>query len=74
MTAAALLAHLRAAGVVLSVPGLNRLKVDAPKSVLTAELRAALVTYKTELLILLRENSTHPYELHEINEFNRASV
>ena len=54
MTAAELVAHLRALDVRLSVDG-DRLRCSAPKGVLTEELRDQLATRKVELLGWLRE-------------------
>ena len=55
MTAAELVARLRALDVRLSVDG-DRLRCSAPKGVLTAELRDQLATRKTEILEWLREH------------------
>jgi len=68
MTAGTLLSHLRAAGAILTATGTDRLRVDAPKGVLTPDLRASLVAHKAELLATLRVRVAQPYEL---NEFNR---
>ncbi len=46
MTPDVLLTHLRAAGVVLTASGTDRLRVDATKGVLTTDLRASLVAHK----------------------------
>ena len=54
MTAAELLTTLQALGVTLS-PRVDRLHVDAPEGVLTAELRQAIRTQKGELLALAEE-------------------
>jgi hypothetical protein len=54
MTAAELLTTLHALGVTLS-PRVDRLRVDAPEGVLTAELRQAIRTQKGELLALVEE-------------------
>src|SRR5690349_4416578 len=56
MTAAELVAHLRALDVRLSVDG-DRLRCSAPKGVLTEELRDQLATRKVELLGWLREHA-----------------
>ena len=55
MTAAELVAHLRALDVRLSVDG-DRLRCSAPKGVLTDELRDQLSTRKAEILEWLREH------------------
>jgi hypothetical protein len=52
MNATALVATLWARGVVLTVHE-DRLRVDAPAGVLSAEDHAALAAYKPELLVLL---------------------
>jgi hypothetical protein len=54
MTALVLLATLHEHGVTLT-PWVDRLRVDAPEGVLTAELRQALQTQKEELLALVEE-------------------
>ncbi|MCC7409045.1 MAG: hypothetical protein IT442_13325 [Phycisphaeraceae bacterium] len=53
MTAYALLNDLRQRGVVLTAKG-DRLAYDAPRGVLTADLRALLVGLKPALLAILR--------------------
>ncbi len=53
MTAHELLATCRQAGIVLRARG-DALEVDAPRGVLTPELRAALVHHKPDLLAALR--------------------
>ena len=55
MTAAELVAHLRALDVRLSVEG-DRLRCSAPKGVLTGELRDQLAVRKVEILGWLREH------------------
>ncbi len=52
MSAAALVAELRSAGVVLAVEG-ERLRVNAPRGVLTPEQRAAIATEKDAVMALL---------------------
>jgi hypothetical protein len=52
MNAAALLADLHRRGIRLSVSG-ERLGVDAPKGIVTPNLRAALVEHKADLIRLL---------------------
>ena len=52
MNAAELLIELRARGVVIEAAG-DRLKVDAPKGVVTPELREALAEHKIEVLALI---------------------
>lgn len=52
MTANHLLALTREAGIVLEAQG-ERLMVDAPRGVLTPELRAELANHKPELLAVL---------------------
>ena len=52
MTAAEVLAETRRRGILLSARG-DRLRYDAPVGVMQAELRAALVEHKAELLALL---------------------
>jgi hypothetical protein len=54
MTALELLATLHARGVTL-LPWVDRLRVDAPRGALTAELRQAIRTQKGELLALVEE-------------------
>jgi len=72
MTPDRLLAHLRAAGVVLTAADSGRLRVDAPKGALTNEWRAVLVTHKAALLATLRVKDAHPYELNEFNQRKRV--
>ena len=52
MTAPEVLAEARRRGILLSARG-DRLRYDAPVGVMQAELRAALVEHKAELLALL---------------------
>ena len=52
MTAATLLAGLFRLGALVTVVT-NRVRVQAPKGVLTPEIRAALAAHKTDLLCLL---------------------
>ena len=52
MTAAEVLTETRRRGILLSARG-DRLRYDAPVGVMKAELRAALVEHKAELLALL---------------------
>ena len=52
MNATILLDDLRRGGVALAAKG-DRLSVDAPKGVLTDELRAAITAQKSDLLLLL---------------------
>ena len=59
MTTSRLLGDLRALGVRVKASG-DRLRIYAPRGVLTAELRAALVRYKTELLRMIKQ----PSDLH----------
>lgn len=54
MTARDLLTQLRNKGVQLETPNGDRIVVDAPKGVITEELRYALATHKAELLSLLK--------------------
>ena len=56
MTAAALLAALQTRGVRLAAVG-DRLRVEAPRGVLTAADRAALAAHKAALLALLRADA-----------------
>ncbi|MEQ8973608.1 MAG: amino acid adenylation domain-containing protein [Coleofasciculus sp. C1-SOL-03] len=51
-----LLTHLSHQGVKLSAQG-SSLEIDAPKGVITPELRNSLAEYKTEILTLLHHNS-----------------
>lgn len=51
-----LLTNLANQGVKLSANG-NLLDIDAPKGVITPELRDSLAKYKTDLLALLHQNS-----------------
>ncbi len=59
MTARALLADLAARDVRLSVAG-DRLRVNAPRGVLTTELRRTLSEHKVELLSLLSGRGESP--------------
>jgi TubC N-terminal docking domain len=59
MTADELLTTLHALSVTLS-PRVDRLHVDAPEGVLTAELRLAIRTHKGELLSLLAAPPPEP--------------
>ncbi len=52
MRPAALLAHLRERGVILSARG-DRLRVEAPRGVLTPDIRAALAEHKADVVPLL---------------------
>ena len=54
MTTMQLLTTLHGLGVTL-IPWVDRLRVDAPEGVLTAELRQAIRTQKGELLALVEE-------------------
>src|SRR6266849_6172249 len=55
MTARDLLAQLRERGVQLKASDADRLIIDAPKGVITQDLRDALATYKPELLEILKQ-------------------
>jgi hypothetical protein len=54
-TATALRDHLTELGVVLRLRG-DRLVVDAPSDVFTADLKAQLVTHRDEVVALLRDD------------------
>jgi pyochelin synthetase len=60
-----LLTDLSHRGVKLSANG-NSLDIDAPKGVITPELRDSLAKYKTELLTLLQQNGTSTTSLPKI--------
>lgn len=60
MTAKALLADLVARDVRLSAAG-DKLRVNAPRGALTAELRRALLDHKPELLKALRQRTPGQY-------------
>jgi pyochelin synthetase len=60
-----LLTNLSHRGVKLSANG-NSLDIDAPKGVITPELRDSLAKYKTELLTLLQQNGTSTTSLPKI--------
>ncbi len=70
MTAAEVLAETRRRGILLSVRG-DRLRYDAPVGVMQAELRAALVEHKAELLTLL---GSDPHRGPEATERNPARL
>ncbi|OWY64818.1 non-ribosomal peptide synthetase [cyanobacterium TDX16] len=53
-----LLSHLSQQGIKLSTNG-DLLEVDAPKGVLTPELRNSLAQYKAEILLLLRQSDVN---------------
>lgn len=57
MTAAKLLADLRAQGIRLAING-DRIHIDAPKGKLTPELRAVIVEHKAEILAILAAETT----------------
>ena len=59
MTATELVHTLTALDVRLAVQG-DRLRVDTPRGVITAELRQALIDHKPELLQLLRSATGTP--------------
>ena len=69
MTVTELLNHLQALGVRLTVAG-ERLRVDAPVGVLTADLREALATHKTEVMAVLAQRN----EFNEMNESRLAAL
>jgi hypothetical protein len=52
MNASKLIEELRSRGVVVEASG-DRLRVDAPKGVVTEELREALAEHKTEVMALI---------------------
>ncbi|WP_324718205.1 hypothetical protein U7230_07060 [Carboxydochorda subterranea] len=64
MDAAALLHALRARGIVLSAVG-ERLRVEAPRGLVTPELRAALTAHKAAILALLQQESQWPPQCRE---------
>ena len=63
MTAAALLASLRAKGISISSEG-GRLILEAPAGVITANLRGELVKRKAELISALAPDHGHPADLN----------
>lgn len=54
MTAASLLTELQAAGVRFIPSGFDRLRVDAPRGVITPEFRDALRQHKLEIITILK--------------------
>jgi hypothetical protein len=74
MTAGALLSDLREAGVVLTLSGPDHLKVDAPKGVITPELRDALVKHKPELLKLVAQEAARSEEAARKEERQKADA
>ncbi len=57
MTATAVLEELQASGVRLRMIATDRLRVEAPRGVVTLELRAALAQYKAEIIAELRRQN-----------------
>lgn len=57
MTAEALLANLRERGVILTIAAGDRLRVEAPRGMMTAELRAALAGHKPQIIEQLRRQA-----------------
>ena len=72
MSASALFAELRAAGVTLAATG-NRLRVEAAPGILTPELVARMKACKPELLAILTdtEPATDPLALEQCAELDR---
>ena len=75
MTALDLLTKLRSCGVAIEANG-DRLKIDAPKGVITPELREALATNKTEIIALLIEDcpSIKPHDESQIESEKVSSL
>lgn len=59
-----LLAQLERSGVILKVVG-DRLHVEAPRGVITEDLRHLLVEHKPELIVALASEPEWPRESHE---------
>ena len=66
MSATTLLTELQAAGVRLVPFGYDRLTVDAPAGVITAEMRTALRQHKSEIITLLQVKSEKIQEIESI--------
>ncbi len=60
MTPTELIADLRARGIILSVVD-SRLRVDAPRGVITADIREWIATHKAKLMELLLRPPSPPY-------------
>jgi hypothetical protein len=60
MTATTILAQLQASGVSLGVVAPDRLRVEAPRGVVTAEVQATLAKHKAEIIAELRRRDVEP--------------
>jgi hypothetical protein len=55
MTARELLAYLRAKGVEVNASGDGRLVINAPKGIITEDIRGSLIAHKTEILEIVKK-------------------